>query len=137
MSFRYKSALLSLASMALVYGWFFVTLMIHRHDGSPALAIAHLGGTVLAVAVIQIVGHIIIAGTSSDKYDAMDERERAFDRRATAVGYYILIVGALGAIATLHLGWSGPEMGYAVLLAIIVAECARQAIFLISHHKAA
>jgi hypothetical protein len=136
MSFRYKSALLSLASLALVYGWFFATLMLHRH-GSPAETIVRLGGTVLFIALIQIIGHAIIAGTSSDKYDAMDERERAFDRRATAVGYYILIVGALGAIATVHLGWSAPEMGYAVLGAIVVAECVRQAVFLISHHRAA
>jgi hypothetical protein len=137
MSFRYKSALLSLTSMALVYGWFFVTLMIHRHNGWHAEAIVHLGGTVLFLAIIQIVGHAIIAGTSSDKYDSMDERERAFDRRATAVGYYILITGGLAAIATLHLGWDGPEVAHGVLLSIVVAECTRQAVFLISHHKAA
>ncbi|HMI20643.1 MAG TPA: hypothetical protein VK533_13985 [Sphingomonas sp.] len=137
MSFRYKSALLSLASMALVYGWYFVTLMIHRHDGTHPNPALHLGGAVLLLALIQIVGHIVIAGTSSDKYDAMDERERFFDQRATRVGYYLLIVGGLAAIATLHIGASGPDMGNAVLLAIVVAECVRQAVFLISHHKAA
>ena len=29
MSFRYKSALLSLTSMALIYAWFFVALILH------------------------------------------------------------------------------------------------------------
>jgi hypothetical protein len=98
---------------------------------------ANLVWGIVALVVIQILGHILIAGTSSDKYDAMDERERGFDRRATQVGYYVLIVGALAAIATVHMGFNGPMMGHAVLLAIVFAECVRQAIFLFSHHRAA
>ena len=136
MSFRYKSALLSLVSMALVYGWFFIALMVQGHDPGQANRVIHLGTAIVALALIQIVGHAIIAGTSSDKYAALDERERAFDRRATMVGYYVLIVGALAAIATLHIGFSGPNVGHAVLLAIVVAECTRQAVFLILHHRA-
>jgi hypothetical protein len=137
MSFRYKSALLSLVSMTAVYAWYFAFLVIHFRTGHPFNPVAHLGGTILLLAFIQIVGHAIIAGTSSDKYDAMDERERVFDRRATQVGYYMLIVGALAAIATLHLGFDGPKIGDAVLFAVVFAECTRQAVFLIAHHKAA
>ena len=137
MSFRYKSALLSLVSMALVYGWFFMSVMLHRHGDGHGNPAAHLGAAILALALIQIVGHAIIAGTSSDKYGAPDERERAFDRKATMVGYYVLIVGALAGIATLHLGFSGPDVGHAVLLAIVFAECTRQAVFLTLHHRAA
>lgn len=137
MSFRYKSALLSLVSLVLVYGWFFTALMLHKFGGQDFNPIASLGEAIVALAAIQIVGHIIIAGTSSDKYGAPDERERAFDRKATMVGYYVLIVGALAAIATLHLGFSAPDVGHAVLLAIVFAECTRQAIFLIAHHRAA
>ena len=136
MSFRYKSALLSLVSMAAVYGWFFTTLMLHKFGGRHFNPIVSLGGAVVALAVIQIAGHIIIAGTSSDKYGPPDERERAFDRRATTVGYYVLIVGALAAIATLHLGFNAPDLGHAVLLAIVFAECTRQLVFLIAHHQA-
>ncbi|WP_116092168.1 hypothetical protein [Sphingomonas crusticola] len=135
MSFRYKSALLSLVSLVLIYGWFFVALLYDRH-ADPAQMMMRLAGSVLLTAAIQIVGHIIIALTSSDKYSAMDERERGFDRRGTSVGYYVLILGALCAVATLHLGAHGPDIGYAVVLAIVLAECARQALFLVLHHKA-
>jgi hypothetical protein len=137
MSFRYKSALLSLVSMATVYAWYFTFLVIHFRTGHPFNAVSHLVGTILLLAFVQIVGHIIIAGTSSDKYDALDERERVFDRRATMVGYYVLIVGALAAIATLHLGFDGPKVGDTVLFAVVFAECTRQTVFLIAHHKAA
>lgn len=136
MSFRYKSALLSLISMALIYGWFFFTLLTDQHS-SPLANVGRLAMTVVVLAVVMALGHILLALTSREKYSAMDERERGFDRRATSVGYYLLIVGALAAISTLHMGASGPYMGYAVLLAIVVAECARQAVFLILHHRAA
>jgi hypothetical protein len=136
MSFRYKSALLSLVSMAAVYAWFFTFLVIHYRTGHPFDPVSHLIGTIVVLALIQIIGHIVIAGTSSDKYDRMDERERAFDRRATQVGYYVLIAGALIGIGTLHLGFDGPMVGDAVLFAVVFAECARQAVFLIAHHKA-
>jgi len=137
MSFRYKSALLSLVSMGLIYAWYFTFLVIHFRTGHPFDPVSHLIGTILLLAVVQILGHVLIAGTSSDKYDAMDERERGFDRRATQVGYYVLIVGALLGIGTLHLGFSGPMVGDAVLFAIVFAECMRQGMFLIAHHRAA
>jgi hypothetical protein len=137
MSFRYKSALLSLVSMAAVYGWYFAFLAIHIRTGHPFDPVAHLVGAILLLAFLQIVGHLVIAGTSSDKYGAPDERERAFDRRATRVGYYVLIIGALAAIGTLHLGFDGPMVGDAVLFAVAFAECVRQAVFLIAHHRAA
>jgi len=137
MSFRYKSALLSLVSMGLIYAWYFTFLVIHFRTGHPFNPVAHLIGTILLLVVVQILGHILIAGTSSDKYDAMDERERAFDRRATQVGYYVLIAGALLGIGTLHLGFSGPMVGDAVLFAVVFAECTRQAVFLYAHHRAA
>ena len=136
MSFRYKSALLSLVSMAAIYAWYFTFLVIHFRTGHPFNAVSHLIGTILLLTMVQILGNILIAGTSSDKYDSMDERERGFDRRATQVGYYVLIVGAFAAIATLHIGFNGPMVGDAVLFAVIFAECTRQAVFLIAHHRA-
>jgi MFS family permease len=137
MSFRYKSALLSLVSLALVYGWYFAAWTADRHAGLSGDEPMRLIGTVIAVAVLQIVGTILIALTSSDKWGSMDERERGFDRRATNAGYYVLIAGALTAAATLHIGAHPHDMADAILLAVVVAECVRQAVFLISHHKAA
>ena len=136
MSFRYKSALLSLVSMAAIYGWFFVTVRWGpANPTGQAANVALLVLTVVLFAVVQAIGHAILAITSRDKYGAMDERERGFDQRATNVGYYVLIVGALMAIWTLR-GAGGFDMGYAVLLAIVVAECARQMVFLFLHHRA-
>jgi hypothetical protein len=137
MSFRYKSALLSLVSMAAIYGWFFLT--VTWGPANPANQVANVALLVLTVvllALVQAIGHVILAITSRDKYGAMDERERGFDQRATNVSYYVLIAGALAAI-WIQRGEGGFDMGHAVLLAIVVAECARQMMFLFLHHRAA
>ncbi len=132
MSFRYKSALLSLVSLVAIYGYYFA----RAAEGlSEAASVALLVHSVLAIAVVQIAGHILIAWTSTDRYAPMDERERGIDRRATNIGYYLLIICTLGAAATVHLGSGSGQMANAILLAIVVAECARQAIFLSLHHR--
>ena len=47
MSFRYKSALLSLVSMAGVYAWYFLFLILHFRTGHPFNPITHLIGTIV------------------------------------------------------------------------------------------
>ena len=137
MSFRYKSAVLSLASLVVIYGWYFASWIEDRQAGLHGAAPARLLGTVLAVIVMQIVGTIAIATTAPDRWGMMDERERGFDRHATNTGYYVLIVGALAAAATSHIGAHPHDMADAILLAVVVAECARQTVFLLSHHRVA
>jgi hypothetical protein len=137
MSFRYKSALLSLVSLAVINAWYFAMLLRDQHTRAHGDQVSRLVGGVLAMVAIQIVGHIAIAITSADGYGAMDERERGFDRRATSAGYYLMVAGAMLAAGTLHLGASRPDMANAILLAAVIAECSRQALFLIQHHRAA
>ncbi|CAN5435819.1 hypothetical protein BH09PSE6_BH09PSE6_01060 [soil metagenome] len=137
MSFRYKSALLSLVSLVLIYGWYFAGWFVDHRDGVHFDGPASLLHAVMLVVVTQIVGHVVIARTSSDHYGAMDERELSFDRRATSAGYYLMIIGTLAAIGTLHLGARAGDLANAALLAIVVAECSRQAIFVALHHRAA
>lgn len=132
MSPRYKGALLSLVSLAGIYAYYFARVA-SGIPGHEAVRLLHI--TVLAIAIVQIAGHAIIAGTSSDRYGPMDERERSIDRRATMIGYYLLLVCALAATATLHLGANPPQMANAMLLAVVIAECSRQAIFLALHHR--
>ena len=135
MSFRYKSALLSLVSLVAAYGWYFGAILAGPPGG--VAQVVRLAGAIVVIVVVQIVGTIAIAVTSRDRYGAMDERERGFDRRATAVGYYLLLIGALGAAASMHLGASRPDMANLIVLAIVIAEAVRQAVFLILHHRAA
>ncbi len=133
MSIRYKSALLTLISLAVIYTYYFARIAA----GVPAEdAIGLLIEVVITIVIVQIVGHALIAGTSSDRYAPMDERERAIDRRATAVGYYLLIASTLAASAILHMGSGKAQTANAILLAVVLTECVRQAVFLSLHHRA-
>ena len=133
MSFRYKSALLTLVSLAVIYTYYFVRIA----GGMPGTAsLRLLVGVIVAIAVTQVAGTVVIALTSTDRWGPMDERERGLDRRATAIGYYLLIAGTLAAAALVHLGAGSGRMANAILLAIVVAECARQAVFMLLHHRA-
>ena len=138
MSFRYKSALLSLASLLVLYGYYFVRVVSDHGTRSDIVdQVVLLVGIALAIVVVQVVGHAILALTSADRYGPMDERERAIDRKATGVGYYLLIVASLAAGLTLHFGAGKADMANAILAAVVLAECVRQAVFLALHHRAA
>jgi hypothetical protein len=135
MSIRYKQALLSLLSMIAIYGWYFARALA---DGANGFTHAvRLTGMVGLLALVQIIGNIVIAGTSSDRYAAMDERELHFDRRATQLGYYVLISGAVLAAASIHFAASSATIANLVLVAIVLGEVSRQAVFLFLHHRAA
>jgi uncharacterized membrane protein len=136
MSFRYKSALLSLVSLVLVYGWYFGNVIARGHRGLEGGGYGGLVATVFWVTVIQIVGHVVIAILSPDRRCRLDERERAFDQRATTVGYYALICGLFGIMPLFNVGRSTAALANSVVLLVVAAECARQAVFLIQHHRA-
>ena len=137
MSFRYKSAMLSLVSMALVYGWYFGSAIAVGRHGLTSGNFIGLTATVALLTIVMIVGHILIALFSSDRKSGLDERERVFDLRATNVGYYALITGLFGALPFLGAWRSADALANAVVLLVVVAECARQAVFLIQYHRVA
>ena len=133
MSIRYKSALVSLIVTVIAYAWYFAALM---HGGGPD-GLVPLRAPVLLIAGAQMIGALLVRYTASDRAVAMDERERAFDRRATNIGYYLLLFGVLLAAGFLRGRGSAADLASVILLVAISAECGRQAVFLALHHRAA
>lgn len=136
MSYRYKRALLSLVGTAGVYAWFVIALLLRRHQSAPFDPIPLFALALTAQATVQVIGRVIIAGTSSDKYDAPDERERTKEQHATKVGYYVLVGGTLCGAATSYIGCTGPQVGHAMLFSVVMAECTRRLMFLIACRRA-
>src|SRR5215470_5037251 len=89
MSFREKTAWISLLSMTGIYGLYFWSV---SHSASPGGF--HLGGlleTIVALAIVQTVLTIAIAIFSPKEAQApRDERERLIDLRATRFAYAAL-----------------------------------------------
>jgi archaellum biogenesis protein FlaJ (TadC family) len=126
MSFREKSAWTSFISLAIVFGIYFwntARILARR----PAVSDFTLFFSLLvALIVVEIVLHLLIAIRSpKDARAPKDERERLIELKATRTAFFVLMVGALASIGTMHLRAGTWEMAHAVLLAIVVAELAR------------
>ena len=93
MSYQEKSITGSLLAMLLVYGYYFAAVL--RHIGQPEFgggAIGRLMQTVIAIIVIEIVYHIVLAVQS--KPEPKDERDILIESKAYRNAYLLLATGA-------------------------------------------
>jgi hypothetical protein len=92
MSFREKTAWISMLSMAGIYFFYFWSVIRHHEHGA-----VHVGGlleTVIALVVVQTVLTIAVAIFSPKEANApMDEREKLIELRATRFAYAGLATG--------------------------------------------
>ncbi len=93
LSYQEKSILGSLLAMVIVYGYYFANAL--RHADEPEFGGGGIGRLILAVVaiiVIQIVYHIILALES--KPEPKDERDVLIECKAYRNGYFALATGA-------------------------------------------
>jgi hypothetical protein len=125
MSFREKSAWISVILIVAVFGPYF-TLVARTFAGT-----AHVhGGTQFALitlfVLLEIVLHLAVAARSPrDARAPRDEREDLIDLRATRAAFYVLLGGSLVAIFTLHFPVSVWMMSQFVLFAVVASELVR------------
>jgi hypothetical protein len=125
MSFREKSAWISLLSFLAVYGVYFWNV-VRVLTGRPALASPiSLFVSLLAILIgAELVLHWLFRRLSPhDARTPKDERELLIELRATRVAFVVLLVGAFASIGTLHVpGASRWTMAQCVMLSIGLAE---------------
>ena len=127
MPYREKIAWLSIAAIALTYGPYFMLTMIDPPTGAmPDLPqLARFGATAVAQVVILLTGRLILRSRArEDASMPADERDRAIERRAQRVGYFVLVGGVIVAGVVLPFIATGWEIVNASLLAIVLSEIA-------------
>lgn len=137
MSFREKSAWISLLSVATIYGYYFVSLFRSRsHAGAPAF-----GGllyTIVALVIVQTVLTILVAiYKPKDARAPRDERDRLIELRATRCAYAGLATAM--AFAIFFAGFDPPILfnANALLFILVVAEALRNASQIIQYRRGA
>ncbi len=93
LSYQEKSILGSLSAMVVVYGYYFVAVV--RDASRPEFEARSLGRlmlAVIAIIVIEIVYHIVLALESKD--EPKDERDTLIECKAYRNAYFLLAVGA-------------------------------------------
>ena len=93
LSYQEKSILGSLLAMVVVYGYYFASALRHiDHVAFDSASIGRLMFTVIAIIVIEIVYHIILAIES--RPEPKDERDVLIECKAYRNGYFALATGA-------------------------------------------
>src|SRR5438874_4772448 len=123
MSFREKSAWISLVTLLICGGIYFYRI-VQMMTGAPGRGDVLLFlSLVSAMVLIEVVLHVALAIQSpKEARTPRDERERLIDLKATRVAFYVLIAGAFASIGTVHLRAGRWEMMQATLFAIVLAE---------------
>ena len=122
MSFREKSAWISIVAVVLVYGFYGLRLL--HAPPTQMGAVAMLIGSTFLVIVINVIGHVAAAAWSQRR-EHPDERDRLIGLRSTRVAFHALAAGVWGLI---FLALASPRpvlLAYAALGAFVLADIVR------------
>ena len=128
MSFREKSAWISLLSILVSFGYYFTALGRSLYDGQgPArYFVGVLVACIIGQVAMQVVLHIVAAVQApKEARAAKDERERLIELKSLRIAFYVLVVGVLLVAGSMHVGAGKVLMANGILLALVLAELVR------------
>ena len=130
MSFREKSAWISLLSYVGFYGYYFWVLsgvVAAGHAASFAFG-ALLVRVMFLLVVVEVVLQVAIAiRAPGEAHAAADERERLIALKATRVAFQVVMVGAATVCAAIALSVPAFYTTNGLFLALVMAEVVRNA----------
>lgn len=125
MSFREKSAWITLVSVLICFGTYFAAIVSARVDGARLGRFHDMHWLLMSTAALVLLqlalNRIAAATTAKDGFAPADERELQIQRRSHTIGYYVLMVLAVSLFAPAHFGHSGIELANFALLAVVIA----------------
>jgi len=130
MAFREKITWISLVTLVVIYGGYFVRVVANAGPTAPSPLIfgSMLASTVVLLIVTQIVLTTIVAVRAPREANApMDEHERLIELKGTSIGFYVLVTGALAGCVAIGLGYSAYYTANGLFFAIVLAEIVRTA----------
>lgn len=124
MSFQEKSTWAMGAITIAVYAGYFAVLLGRVGEGSVSEIDYQplMLTTVLALVVLAVVSHILIAAANPREADRTDVRDREINRFGEYVGGYVLAAGALAALAMAMIEVQYFWIANAILLALVLSE---------------
>ncbi len=138
MSFREKSAWISVLSMACIYGYYFWSVIHAGHQASGANLFAGLLGTIIALVVVQVVLMIAVAIFAPNEAKApRDERDKLIELKAMRFAYAGL---ATGIALACFFGAFQPPIVFntnALLFILVTAEIMRSSCQIVQYRRGA
>jgi hypothetical protein len=124
MTFREKSAAVSVATILIVYGWATWSVMqLPSELPDLAGAFGFLIATSVMMALLMALSHVVLAIMREPEKE--DERDKLVGWRSTRNGYVVMAIGAWGVLALVFAQASPGMLAYALLGLFVLAELVR------------
>jgi len=125
MSFREKSAWITLVTVLACFGLYFGSIATGRVSARGLDTLLLLLLCVAGLVVLQVGLNLVAAMTTPKAGRAPgDEREKLIQWRSHSLGYHVLMVLALGLFVPVHLGHTAIDLANFALLAVVIASLA-------------
>lgn len=124
MSFREKSAWISLVTYAVVFGGYFFTLWRAWDERwGQGLSIGLMVGAVVSLIIVAVALNVVLALFNLKEANARaDERETLIDLKAERIASYTLSAGVICLIGALVVGLNPFLVANLLLGAMVIAE---------------
>jgi heme/copper-type cytochrome/quinol oxidase subunit 2 len=137
MSFKAKTTAVTLVVMTIVYGWYFLQVLLWAST-TPVEEVFYQGvlfAMVVVLVILFVVGMIVLAVVDHREADEEDERDRLIEMRGDQVGNYTLAVAVFVAM-----GLAMTEVAYfwianALLAGLVLSELAKGAVMLVAYRR--
>jgi hypothetical protein len=136
-SFEEKSVWITLISLVVVFGLYFILAWGMLAEGVTALPAFLPLFTVVVVALVAIVaaGHVVVAIAS--RPEGRDERDRLISWRAESRSSWVLGVGVMAAIFALAAPVERVWVAHGLLMALFVSEALKHGLQLLYYRTGA
>jgi hypothetical protein len=125
MSFREKSAWITLLTVLVCFGAYFGSIVTGRVSGRGFDTLHLLLACVAGLVVLQVgLNLVAVLTTPKDGRAPKDERETLIQWRSHTLGYYVLMVLVLALFVPVHLGHTAIDMANFALLDVVIATLA-------------
>jgi hypothetical protein len=125
MSFREKSAWITLLTVLVCFGAYFGSIVTGRVSGrgfdTLHLLLTCVGGLVVLQVGLNVVA---VLTTPKDGRAPKDERETLIQWRSHTLGYYVLMVLVVALFVPVHMGHTAIDMANFALLDVVIATLA-------------
>jgi len=135
LSFKQKSLWLVLASLVLVFGYYFATVLPGHGPSVGSEEVYRFTAAVIVVIILQITGHILI--TIVDRRTATDERDQLIGLKGTRNGNFVLATGVFLSLSTAVLVEGNFAFTHVLLGFWILSQIVENVSQLIHYHKGA
>ncbi len=124
-SFHEKSIWISLATISLIFGYYFVRVfkMVSQDQINVVESIVLLISVIVMVIVVEVVFHIILALRARPQIQ--DERDRLIELKATRNAYFVLVFGIFLPIACIAASVRPFIVAHVIMFVFVLSEIAQ------------